>query len=66
MQAQKRPFVYNPYSSLNWIFAGYSGSKNPVHQTRKFKLENVKNSADRQGVKLRPKTDKHCPSQYNR
>ena len=37
-------------SSLNWIFAGYTGSKNPVQtsnksslQTGNFKLENVKN-----------------------
>ena len=36
---------------MNWIFAGYTGSKNPVqirkknpvYQTRNFKLENVKN-----------------------
>jgi hypothetical protein len=28
---------------MNWIFAGYTGSKNPVYQTGNFKLENVKN-----------------------
>ena len=36
---------------MNWIVAGYTGSKNPiqtgkknpVQQTRNFKLENVKN-----------------------
>ena len=31
------------FPSLNWIFAGYSDSKNPIHQTWYFKLENVKN-----------------------
>ena len=39
------------FSSSNWIFAGYTGSKNPVqtrkknpvHQTWNFKLENFKN-----------------------
>ena len=39
------------FPSLNWIFAGYRGSKNPVqtrkknpdHQNRDFKLKNVKN-----------------------
>ena len=33
---------------MNWIFAAYSGCKNPVqtekkNQTQNFKLENVKN-----------------------
>ena len=31
------------FPSLYWIFAGYTGSKNPVHLTRYFKLDNVKN-----------------------
>ena len=31
------------FPSLNWIFAGYTGSKNPIHQTQNFKLENDKN-----------------------
>ena len=26
------------FSSFQWIFAGYTGSKNPVHQTRNLKL----------------------------
>ena len=40
-------------SLINWIIAGYTGSKypvqtwkkNPVRQTRNFKLENVKKSS---------------------
>ena len=36
---------------MKWIFVGYTGSKNPVqtmkkdpvHQTRNFKLDNIKN-----------------------
>ena len=31
------------FTSLNWIFVSYKGSKNPVHQTRIFKIDNVKN-----------------------
>ena len=35
------------FPTLNWIFAGYTGNKNPVknpvHETRNVKLENVTN-----------------------
>jgi hypothetical protein len=30
------------FPSLNWIFAGYTGSKNQAHQTCNFKIDNVR------------------------